>query len=200
MPRPSTRLLSADLITDAALALVDSAGDFTMPGLAAGLKVRPSSLYNHVSGRSEIVELMRARMMSGIVVPPVAGDWGDTVARIATEYRRQYALHPRAIPLFTAHTVTTATAFGMYDALATAFTVGGFPPGQVLHAITTVDSFVLGSALDLAAPEQVWEPTASSTEAMRAAVGTSGPGRADAAFEFGLRVLISGLRAQAPVS
>ena len=200
MPRPSTRLLSTDLITDAALALVDRHGDFTMPGLAERLAVRPSSLYNHVAGRAEIVELMRTRMMAGIEIPADSRDWSEAVSRIAQEYRRHYARHPRAIPLFTAHTVRSAVAFDMYNALATALSDGGFAPAEVLHAITAVDSFVLGSALDLAAPEQVWASADEANDAMRAALETSGADRADAAFEFGLAVLIAGLQARSPRS
>lgn len=196
MPRPSTRLLSADLITDAALALVDQRGDFTMPGLAEKLSVRPSSLYNHVSGRAAIVELMRTRLMAGIEIPRDVDSWSEAVTRIAREYRRNYARHPRVIPLFTAHTVRAAVAFDMYNALATALTDGGFPPSDVLHAITAVDSFVLGSALDLAAPEEVWAPSDEADVALRAALATSAPGRADASFEFGLGVLVAGLRAR----
>ncbi|MGB3772460.1 MAG: TetR/AcrR family transcriptional regulator C-terminal domain-containing protein [Rhodococcus sp. (in: high G+C Gram-positive bacteria)] len=200
MPRPSSPLLSTALITDAALALVDKHGDFTMPGLAERLKVRPSSLYNHVAGRAEIIESMRTSMMVGIDIPADARSWSEAVSRIAQEYRRHYARHPRAIPLFTAHTVRAAAAFDMYNALATALSEGGFGPAAVLHAITTVDSFVLGSALDLAAPEEVWASTAEANDAMRAAVETSGAGRADAAFEFGLAVLIAGLQAQSPLT
>lgn len=181
--------------------MVDLTGDFTMPGLAERLKVRPSSLYNHVSGRAEIIELMRARMMAGIVVADPDGKWSETVAGLAREYRRNYAEHPRLIPLFTAHTVQSGVAFGLYNALAQAFSDGGFTPEEILHAITTVDSFVLGSALDLAAPEVVWATAPEANEAMLAALATSGPnpGRADAAFEFGLRTLIAGLVAQAPI-
>lgn len=80
MPRPSQRLLSPEIITEAAMRMVDLTGDFTMPGLAERLKVRPSSLYNHVSGRAEIIELMRARMMAGIVVADPDGKWSETVA------------------------------------------------------------------------------------------------------------------------
>ncbi|ATQ29266.1 TetR family transcriptional regulator [Rhodococcus ruber] len=200
MPRPPKRLLSPEIITDAAIRMVDTAGDFTMPGLAERLKVRPSSLYNHVSGRAEIVEAMRARIMSTIVVGDPAGAWSETVAALAREYRRAYAAHPRLIPLFTAQTVQSPVAFGMYNALAQAFTDAGFTPAQVLHAVTTVDSFVLGSALDLAAPEVVWANVPETGDAMRAALQTAGPNpqRADAAFEFGLRVLVAGLIAQTP--
>eukprot|EP01133_Synstelium_polycarpum_P021595 gene21595-25934_t len=156
MPRPSQRLLSPAIITEAAIESVDESGDFTMPGLAARLKVRPSSLYNHVSGRAEIVELMRAKLMAGIDVESASGTWSETVAALAAEYRRSYAAHPRLIPLFTAQTVQAGVAFTLYNALAQAFDDGGFDPTETLHAITTVDSFVLGSALDLAAPDVQW--------------------------------------------
>ena len=68
--RPRTPLLSTERITKAALDLVCSAGDFTMPGIAQKLKVRPSSLYNHVRGRDEVVELLREHAMSEVALPP----------------------------------------------------------------------------------------------------------------------------------
>ncbi|MCW4355445.1 TetR/AcrR family transcriptional regulator C-terminal domain-containing protein [Hoyosella sp. YIM 151337] len=198
MGRPPRRLLTADWIADEALKMVDESGDFTMPGIAGRLKVRPSSLYNHVSGRSEIIELLRARMMAQIDVEQVrerAAEWPELVLGIAREYRRSYAQHPRLIPLLTATTVQTEVAFGMYNALADAFTDAGFAPAEVLHAITSVDSYVLGSALDVAAPEEVWATPPEAGEAMRAAVSAAGTmiGRADAAFEFGLQALVRGL-------
>jgi AcrR family transcriptional regulator len=199
MPRPPQRLLSVSIIVTAALEMVDATGDFTMPGLAERLHVRPSSLYNHVAGRREIIELMRAEAMAGIHVDRAdagVGDWVETVISLAREYRLSYAEHPRLIPLLTAHTVQTDVAFGMYNALATAFAAGGFTPPQVLHAITALDSFVLGSALDLAAPQEVWATTSRANEPMRAALAAVGtaPNRADDAFEFGLRVFTAGLR------
>lgn len=167
-----------------------------MPGLAERLKVRPSSLYNHVSGRGELIELMRAEAMSEIPIDAVldkAQHWIDIVAGLAREYRRSYAKHPRLIPLLTAHTVQAEVAFEMYNALATAFAQGGFAPDEVLHAITTLDSFVLGSALDTAAPKVVWE-SPQANAAMLAALEAAGsqPDRADVAFEFGLDTLLRG--------
>lgn len=88
----------------------------------------------------------------------------------------------------------------MYNALAQAFSDGGFLAADILAAITTLDSFVLGSALDLAAPEDVWAVVPEANDAMRAALATSvpNPERADIAFEFGLRTLVAGWLAQAP--
>lgn len=69
MGRPSTPILSTDRIATAALDLVNSTGGFTIPGLARRLKVSPSSLYNHVAGREQIVELLRERAMSEVNLP-----------------------------------------------------------------------------------------------------------------------------------
>ncbi|AEF39798.1 TetR/AcrR family transcriptional regulator [Hoyosella subflava] len=198
MGRPPRRLLTPDWIADEALRMVDDSGDFTMPGIAARLKVRPSSLYNHISGRGEIIELLRARMMSSVDVEGVKAQshtWSDVVIGLAREYRRSYAQHPRLIPLFTAHTVQTEVAFNMYNALADAFVSAGFSSADVLHAITAVDSFVLGSALDVAAPKEVWATPDNANAAMRSAIAAATPlkSRADAAFELGVRALVEGL-------
>ncbi|MEG2715346.1 MAG: TetR/AcrR family transcriptional regulator, partial [Glutamicibacter sp.] len=153
MARPSKPKLSTAAIADAALKLVDAHGEFTLPQLAKALSVSASSLYNHVSGKDEIIELMRGRAMSAISLPDsVSSDWQEIVQQIATSYWESYSRHPRLIPLLTSHTVRDSTTLRVYDALAEAFAMAGFEPKRRLQAITIVDSFVLGSALDAAAP------------------------------------------------
>lgn len=51
-----------------------------------------------------------------------------------------------------------------------------------------------GSALDLAAPEALWEPT-PETPLLADALATVGPGRADAAFDLGLAAFLTYARA-----
>ena len=100
MPRPTQPILSTRNITDAALDAVDATGDFTMPGIAKQLNVTPSSLYTHISGRSEIVELMRIRVMSSISVPPPTGRVERTDQRVGVGLSpscgRALAPHPAA--------------------------------------------------------------------------------------------------------
>lgn len=187
-----------DLIVDAALRAVDTAGDFTMPGVAAALNVRPSSLYNHVGGRSEIVEHLRERAMSAVrvVAPDAVGetaDWTTTIAAIARSYRDAYAAHPRLIPLLTAHTVRSHAAVVMYESLARTFRRGGMSAQQTLDAITALDAYVLGSALDLAAPQEVWSADATTDPDFAEVLAhASAPDRADRAFDAGLAALIAG--------
>ena len=197
MGRPPTPLLSTDRIAAAAMELVSATGGFTMPDLAKKLQVSPSSLYNHVTGRDQIVELLRERAMSEVRLPDDEPDrpWADVVADILRSYRRSYARYPRLIPLLTAYPVNSSHAIGMYNVLAVTLCRAGFDAADTLRAITLMDCFVLGSALDLAAPEEPWESAAEVGPELAAALATGGPqpGRADDAFEYGLAVLLRGL-------
>ncbi|KWX23934.1 TetR family transcriptional regulator [Mycolicibacterium wolinskyi] len=197
MGRPSIPILSSDRIASAALDLVSATGGFTIPELARKLKVSPSSLYNHVSGREQIVELLRERAMSDVDLPDIDADrpWADIVADVMRSYRRSFARYPRLIPLLTLYAVNSTQAFTMYNALAVTLARAGFDPADTLRIITMFDNYVLGSALDLAAPEEPWESGAEVGPELAAALATGArkPARADDAFEFGLAVLLRGL-------
>jgi len=192
--RPSAPLLDLDRITTAALTLVEESGGFTMPQLAKKLKVSPSSLYNHVSGRDEIIELLRGRAMSEVAMPEVGVPWREALACIARGYRNSYGRYPRLIPLLTAQAVNSSAAFGMYNTLARVLTDAGFAPADVLRIITVLDSYVLGSALDLAAPEAPWRSSRDVEPELKAALDTAGDlrERSEDAFEYGLRALLAG--------
>ena len=64
MGRPLLPLISVEALTTAALELVDEGGDFSFPKLAKKIGVSQSSIYNHVSGRDEILELLRHRIIT----------------------------------------------------------------------------------------------------------------------------------------
>ncbi|MGP9651819.1 TetR family transcriptional regulator [Arthrobacter sp. MYb211] len=195
MARPSKPKLSAIAIADAALKLVDAHGEFTLPHLAKALSVTASSLYNHVDGKAGIIELMRGRAMSEIQLPDLDRvDWQEAVRQIATEYWASYAKHPKLIPLFTSHTVRDQTTLRVYEALAEAFAMAGFAPKERLQAITIIDSFVLGSALDAAAPKEVWLVSSEASTAFSDALdaGLNVEGRPAKAFSAGLEIVLSG--------
>ena len=199
MGRPSVPLLSTERIATAAMDLVASGGGFTIPELARKLKVSPSSLYNHVSGRGQIVELLRERAMSEVELPDDWPDrpWTDVVADIMRACRRSYARYPRLIPLLTTHPVNNIQALTMYNMLAAILRRGGFDAADTLRIITVLDSFVLGSVLDLTAPEEPWGSGPEVGPELAAALNTAAgdPTRADDAFEFGLAALLRGLSA-----
>lgn len=199
MPRPSVPLISIDALVTAALDLVDEAGDFSLPKLAKRIGVSQSSIYNHVSGREEILELMRGRIISQAPYKLHEGQgWDDALRAIVRSYRDAFARHPRLAPLMVLQTVQDPQVLALYENLAVALEDAGFHGQDVVSAISTIDSFALGFALDLAAPEVVWAPPTEGYPALTQALTHSGPPaqRGNAAFDFGLEILVAGLRSR----
>lgn len=197
MGRPPVPLLSTERIAEVALEMVNSNGGFTIPELARRLSVSPSSLYNHVSGRDQIVELLRERAMSAVQLPDddPSRPWTETLGDIMRSYRDSFARYPRLIPLLTIHAVNSTQAIVMYNSVAVTLARAGFDAADTLRIITTMDNFVLGSALDLAAPDEPWTTGDGVGPELAAALATGAPKpmRADDAFEWGLAVLLRGL-------
>ncbi|WP_307851724.1 TetR/AcrR family transcriptional regulator C-terminal domain-containing protein [Williamsia sp. CHRR-6] len=155
-------------------------------------------MYNHVGGRGEIIELLRDRVMASVLVRTAAQaqSWSDTVSAAARSSRDAYCAHPRLIPLLTGQTVGSRMAVATYETLARAFRAAGLTDVATLDAITIRDAFVLGSALDLAAPQEVWSAEATDDPDLLGALAhAKDSDRADRAFDSGLAVLIAGWRA-----
>lgn len=71
----------------------------------------------------------------------------------------------------------------------------GFAMAEVMTVITALENLLLGSALDLAAPETMWElPDDNTTPRLAEALAAVGTGRADAAFEPALGAFIGHCR------
>lgn len=199
MPRPLVPLISIDALVRAALELVDEAGDFSLPKLAKRIGVSQSSIYNHVSGREEILELMRGRIISESPYSLHEGqDWEAALRTIVRSYRDAFARHPRLAPLLVLQTVQDDQVLALYENLAVALEGAGFRGQDVVSAISTIDSFALGFALDLAAPDVVWAPPAHGYPTLTRALTHAGPPdqRGEAAFDFGLEILVAGLRSR----
>lgn len=196
MARPKKPLLSRQLIAEAALATVDATGDLTIEQVSRRLGVAASSLYNHVSGRNEIIELMRDRLVPSDVAELANNSWEMALTAFITTYRNSVGQHPRLIPLLTLNTVSGTSTAQFYQALATILRNAGFADTALLDAVTTVDGFALGAALDLAAPDVVWSVERFPSGPMRDALDAAPEGRtrSDQSFAFGLEVLVAGLR------
>lgn len=71
----------------------------------------------------------------------------------------------------------------------------GFRSEELLLWVSVLDNFALGSALDLAAPDDVWRSDRPDTPELDHALAASSRGavRADAAFDLGLRALLEGM-------
>jgi AcrR family transcriptional regulator len=197
MGRPRTPLLDRERITTTALQLVDEQGDFSVPQIAKRLGAQTGSVYHHVDGRDGIVELLRERVAAAI--DPGTLDvtlWDAALEAWARSYRAAFAAHPKAIPLLMTSPVRAPRVLEQYERAVTVLLDAGFAPGDVMPLITALENLVLGSALDLAAPETMWELTEEApTPRLAEALAAVGEGRAERAFEVGLEGLIRHARA-----
>ena len=197
MPRPSRPLLSPEIIGAAGLELARAGEPFGVNAIARRLGVRPSSLYNHVDGMDGIIELMRGRLVENYRVERGEGDWDRFVLDLLRAQRRMYADHPQLVPLLVGKTITHAGVIAAYDDLATVLVDGGFPDDEVLSVIAVIDAFAIGFGLDLASPDEVWEPGEGTRTLGRVLAGAErGTARADRTFELGVGLLLDSLRAR----
>ena len=65
-----------------------------------------------------------------------------------------------------------------YDRVAGLLGLAGFPEDQVVLWVSVLDSYALGAALDLAAPDEVWRTGNGDTPALDAALRVAPQGRA----------------------
>lgn len=204
--RPRTKVLSRELIIETSLRLITERGEAgaSMRDISRELGVQPSALYNHVSGHEDVIggvrEIVSARIdVSGFGQEP----WDIALERWARSYRLAFAAHPPTIAILAVKPLVEGSRVAaMYDSVCAGLVDAGWPEDRVLSLIVALECFILGSALDRAAPSDVLELGAnedtphflSAFNRRAQAIADSSP--ADAAFEIGIGVLLTGLRAE----
>lgn len=204
--RPRTRVLSRRIIGEAALEILDGGedADFRMTDLARSLGVRVSSLYNHVPSKTAVFAEIREILAERIALDIHSSlRWDEVLRDWAHAYREAFAAHPTTVallsvlPLGPESDVTVA-----YDQLVTLLCDAGWSESDAINVLVAVESFVLGSALDASAPQDMLDPGdredvpafASAYRARRALAESAGAAPADLAFTVGLEALLAGLR------
>jgi AcrR family transcriptional regulator len=192
--RPRRAVLDKDRIAAAAMEIVDETGDFTVPELARRLGVQTASIYHYVDGRAGVIELLRARMRELLDPAPLELRPPEVALRaFFRSYREVFAAHARVLPLLATATVRSPQVIPLYERVVALLQEIGVPTGDVMAVLTAVENFILGSALDLAGPEVMWDipPGVEAprlTEAL--AAQPAGTGRADRAFDLGLDTML----------
>lgn len=196
MGRPRTPLLDRERITTTALRLIDETGDFSVPAIARRLGAQTGSVYHHVDGRDGIVELMRERICEAMDPATLDLDpWDTALEAWARSYRAAFAAHPRVIPMLMTSPVRAPRVLEQYERAVNLLLEAGFDRAGIMPLIIALENLVLGSALDLAAPEAMWELTdGTPTPRLAEALAAVGDGRADRAFEVGLTAFMNHAR------
>ncbi|MDH6180302.1 AcrR family transcriptional regulator [Microbacteriaceae bacterium SG_E_30_P1] len=198
MGRPTAPLITPELIADAALQLIDAQrGQFTLTQIARTLGVKGPSLYNHVSGREDVLELVRKRIHLSVNAELRAEwSWQDSVRHVARSDRDSIGQHPWIAAEFMISSMAATEPLDAVARFAEKLEAAGFASVDVLKIITSIDLLAIGSALDINAPDDIYGPDAIEADtalgrALRA--NRSGKARADEAFEFALDRLVESL-------
>ncbi|WP_409474525.1 TetR/AcrR family transcriptional regulator C-terminal domain-containing protein [Streptomyces sp. HC307] len=197
MGRPRRPLLDRERITTTALQLIDEQGDFSVPRIARRLGAQTGSVYHRVDGRDGIVELLRERVASAIDVTTLdLRPWDTALEAWARSCRAAFAARPRTIPLLMTSPVRAPRVLEQYERAVALLRDAGFGADEVMPLLVALENPVLGSALDLAAPESMGELAQDTpTPLLAEALAAVGEGRADRAFEVGLTGFLDHARA-----
>ena len=140
--------VTRDRALRAAVALADAGGieSLSMRKLARDLGIEAMSLYYHVNSKDEILDGMVEIVVGEMALATNGTDWKTALRDRAESARRVLARHPWAISLINARTTRATMAF--HDAVIGSLLHAGFSMPMAAHAMSLVDSYVHGFALE----------------------------------------------------
>ncbi|MCQ4122798.1 TetR/AcrR family transcriptional regulator [Rhodococcus tibetensis] len=153
-PRRGKPGLTLDRIVDAAISLADAEGldAVSMRRLGAELGAGAMSLYTHVPGKTELVDVMTDRVLSTLhaarddSADPIAG-WRDRLAAAARAYFELLRAHPWMLGIITlSRPVLGPGAMAKYERDLAAVEGLGLSDLEMDSVVALLDSFVAGAA------------------------------------------------------
>jgi AcrR family transcriptional regulator len=194
--------LDRDKVTATAVALLDDVGldQLTLRRLATELGVKAPALYWHFASKAELLDAMADSLQREIPFLPMAPDqpWQDWLADRMRTQRRMLNAHRDAARLF-AGTRPGSQTLHTLDLALESMQRAGFPLGEALRGLFIISDFVAGFVLEEQAaknrelPENIAAFLAEYPLVSKAFLHT-GPPHSDADFEYGLSVILNGMR------
>ncbi|MFD9698544.1 TetR/AcrR family transcriptional regulator [Lentzea sp. NPDC059081] len=207
--------LSQSRVVEAAIKVADAEGvdALTMRRVAETLGTTAMSLYRHVPGKSELLDLM-VDAVWGETEPAPAGPWRDGLEFFARQVWGMYRAHPWMLQLTTSRRMPGPRAMTRQDAAYAVVSELGLAPEEIVSVVTTVSHFVDGVGRTMAdrvqaerdtgvseedwwsGREELWEHFTPERLPMTTHIWSSGGfHRPLDEFEFGLARVLDGLEA-----
>jgi AcrR family transcriptional regulator len=203
--------LTRERILRAALARADEGGieALSMRKLAQALGFEAMSLYNHVANKNDLLNGILDLVLDETEPPPPDGAWDAAIRRSAISVHAALRRHPWACPLLMSPGHVRPARLRHMDLLLGRLRGAGFSPETVYHAYHVIDGHVIGFSLwesthavpaqledfrpvlERMIPREVYPDLREHGEQHL----TEGPHREVSAFEFGLDLILDGLRA-----
>ncbi|MER7012172.1 TetR/AcrR family transcriptional regulator [Saccharopolyspora sp. NPDC000359] len=191
-----------------ALDLLDRSGldALTMRRLADAMDVQAGALYRYFATKQDLLTAMAERMMDGVADAAAgSGDWSEQLAALARAMRTALLAHRDGARVFAGTHSTGENTLGFADAVVGVMRAAGFPDDDAARALHTTVNFTVGHTLE---EQAALQPGSSSPDVLAGAVAAGAYPHLAASlpaltstdftrhFEFGLAVLIAGLRAR----
>lgn len=197
------------------MALLDEVGldALTMRRLAEAMDVRAGALYRYFATKHELLTAMAETLLADCLNRPLASpDWSMRLAELARRMRTALLSRRDGARVYAGTHSTGDHTLGFADTLVGALREAGFTSGDAARAALTLVNFTIGHTLEEQAAAQVAGDGPADPDRLRAAVTPERYPHLAAAlpvftstdftahFEFGLALLIEGLRAMGPVA
>jgi AcrR family transcriptional regulator len=206
--------LSRERVVEAALAIMDSEGleAVSMRRVARELGVEAMSLYNHVVDKEDLLQGIREHVMSQFLDPGTDGPWEERARAAGRSWRDALRAHPSMLSL-----IAESKGPNLSPASIRPTEVGlrllteiGLPEDEAVMAFCAFGGFIVGFVMfemGMAKARQVATALPDPTQLAAALPAEQFPcfasalpylvaGDIDARFEYGLDLMIAGLRAR----
>jgi AcrR family transcriptional regulator len=214
LEKPRREPLTRGRIIRTALGIMDEEGleAVTMRRIGRELGVEAMSLYNHVRDKEDILQGICEEVLAEFRIPG-AEEWPEAARRAAHEYRRLLLAHPNVITLMTGQKrpFTDAKSLRAYEFALEVFRTSGLSEADSVMAFHAFGGYILGYVMMelgpmVGGPED--DEHRRAHEEMARLVRTADLPRLREAlpylavcdvedqFEFGLDLLIQGIRAR----
>jgi AcrR family transcriptional regulator len=199
------RPLDRRRILEAAVTFVDREGleALSMRKLGAELGVEAMSLYNHVPNKSALLDGMVEVLLGELKVPPEDASWEERVREAYRAFRRLALQHPNVFPLLIVRPPDTMDGVWLVEEFLKTLSGAGFDPDTALYAFRALSSYASGYAM-AEIRGFAMEPAGARLGALtlprddfphiHELDAQLGEVDRDAEFEFGLDLIIAGLR------
>lgn len=178
--------LTPERIYDAGLAIIDDAGvnGLSMRRLGTALGVDPMAVYHHVPNKDALFHGIVRRVFAEMPKPPESGTWMTRVRKWARAYKAVVEAHPNLVVQIVTSPDAVAVAAGEANgALYRALERSGLRKADAERGAGVIVDYVNGAVLATGA---------GLDPALSAAL--------DAAFEWGLTVVLRGLEQRVPAA
>lgn len=204
--------LTTEQIVRVAVGLADGDGmaAVSMRRVAQQLGVTPMSLYRHVPGKAELIDLMRDHVYGERPPAPATAPWQDQLAAWARHGHALYLRHPWLVASASSRFVPGPHTIAVYEAGLRIVFATGLQPAETTAVINLVGGFVESAARQVIDAVRLEQATGESHEAwwgardelyarldpfptigaIWAAGGYDDP---EDPFEFGLRRVLAGI-------